>query len=460
VRPSSSSSSEPAGGLFDAVLARGAVRDEVSDRAWLQAMLDAEAALARALAAAGMIRAEDAETIARTCRADEFDVESIGRRAADAGNPVAPMVAALTAAVGEPASRHVHQGATSQDVLDTAAMLVAARSLRPLLEDLRACATAAAGLVARHRSTPMVARTLLQHALPTTFGLKAAGWMIGLDEAVDRLAWVRAERLAAQLGGAAGTLASLGAGGIHVLSAYAAELGLSEPAIPWHTDRARVIELATALGQAADAIGKPAQDVVLLAQTEVAEVREGAPGRGGSSTLPHKRNPIASVSALACARQAPGLVANVLAAGIQEHERAAGSWHAEWRPLSSLLVSVGSAATWLRDCLEHLEVDERAMQLNLERTGGLLLAERVTGALAPDLGRLAAHEVVERAASRTLAEKRPFAAVLSEAPEIRGRLSAADLERLLDPLGYLGAADALIARALTAHAAREGGASG
>ncbi len=203
-----------------------------------------------------------------------------------------------------------------------------------------------------------------------------------------------------------------------------------------------MIELAAGLGEAADAVGKPAQDVVLLAQTEVAEVREVAPGRGGSSTLPHKRNPIAAVSALACARQAPGLVANVVAAGIQEHERAAGAWHAEWRPLSALLVSVGSAASWLRDCLEHLEVDERAMQTNLERTGGLLLAERVAGALASELGRLTANEVVERLAARSIAEKRAFATVLAEAPEVRGRLSADDLARLLDPSGYLGAADA------------------
>lgn len=171
----------------------------------------------------------------------------------------------------------------------------------------------------------MAARTLLRQALPTTFGVKAAGWMVGIDDAVDRLERVRAERLAAQLGGAAGTLASLGASGIHVLAAFAAELGLREPVMPWHTDRTRVVELAGALGEAADAIGKPAQDVVLLAQTEVAEVREVAPGRGGSSTLPHKRNPIAAVSALACARQAPGLVANVVAAGIQEHERAGGA---------------------------------------------------------------------------------------------------------------------------------------
>lgn len=457
MRPYSSSSADAPGGLFDAVLARGEVRDEASDRAWLQAMLDAEAALARALAVVGVVRAEDAEAISRACRADDFDAGAIGRRAAEAGTPVVPLVAALTAAVGEPSSRYVHTGATSQDVQDTAGMLVASRSLPHLLGDLRASASAAAGLAARHRATPMAARTLLQQALPTTFGAKAAGWMLGLDEAVDRLEGVRANGLAAQLGGAAGTLASLGPSGLHVVTAFAAELGLREPVMPWHTDRTRVAELAGALGEAAGAIGKPALDVVLLAQTEVAEVREGSPGRGGSSTLPHKQNPVAAASALACARQAPGLVANVLAAGIQEHERAATAGQAEWRSISALLVAVGSAASWLRDCLEHLEVDERAMSVNLDRIDGLLLAERIAGALSPDLGRLAAHGVVERAAARSIAERRPFATVLSETPEVRDRLTPDDVAKLLDPMGYLGSADALVARALTAHAAREGG---
>ncbi len=453
VRPSSSAS-EPGAGLFDAVLARGPVRAETSDRAWLQAMLDAEAGLARAQARVGLIPAEDAEAIARACRAERFDLEAIGRGAADAGNPVVPLVAALTAAVGEPAARHVHAGATSQDVMDTAAMLVAARALRPMLDDLDGCGDAAAALALRHRSSPIAARSLLQQALPTTFGAKAAVWTSGLDAAGDRLAAVRDGRLAVQLGGAAGTLASLGERGPAVLAAFAAELGLGEPVLPWHTERTRVVELAGALGEAAGAVGKPAQDVVLLAQTEVGEVREGVAGRGGSSTLPHKRNPIAAVQALACARQAPGLVATLAASAVQEHERAAGAWHAEWRPLTDLLVSVGSAAAWLRDCLEHLEVDEAAMAANLRRTGGLLLAERVAAALAPAIGRLAAHRLVEDAAGRAVAGDRSFAETLVETPEVREHLSPEEIDGLLDPAGYLGSAETFVDRALEAHAAR------
>jgi 3-carboxy-cis,cis-muconate cycloisomerase len=450
VRPSSSTSPEPAG-LFDGVLARGRVRDEVGDRAWLQAMLDAEAALARASARVGLIPAEDAAAIAAACRAERFEVAEIGRDAAESGNPVVPLVAALTAAVGEPASRHVHAGATSQDVMDTAAMLVASRALGPLLEDLGAAADASAVLAERHRSTPLAARTLLQQALPTTFGAEAAVWLSGLDAASDRLAAVRDRRLAAQLGGAAGTLASLGDRGPAVLAAFAAELGLAEPVLPWHTERSRVVELAGALAGAAGAVGKVAQDVVLLAQTEVGEVREGVAGRGGSSTLPHKRNPIAAVSALACARQAPGLVAVLVASAVQEHQRAAGAWHAEWRPLSQLLGSVGSAAAWLRDCLEHLEVDEAAMRANLRRSGGLLLAERVAAALAPELGRLEAHRLVEGAAARAASEGRPLADVLRELPEERAHLTAERIAELLEPGGYLGSATAFVDRALAAH---------
>jgi 3-carboxy-cis,cis-muconate cycloisomerase len=453
--PLSSSPSEPPGGLFDGVLARGGARSATGDRAWLQALLDVEAALARAQARAGLLPAGHAEAVAAACHADRFNAALLGAEAAASGNPVVPLVRALSAAVPGEAAGAVHHGATSQDVLDSAAMLVADRALGPLLDDLDGAAAAAAGLAEAHRATLVAGRTLLQQALPTTFGLKAAGWLVGLDEAAARLRQVRG-RLAVQLGGAAGTLAALGAAGPRVLAELAAELGLAEPVLPWHTVRTRPAELATALGEAAGVIGKAARDVVLLAQTEVAEVREGGgPGRGGSSTLPHKRNPVAAVAALACAEQAPGLVATLLAAMVQEHERAAGPWHAEWRPLTDLLRSVGSAAAWLRDCLEHLEVDAARMRANLDRSGGLLLAERVTGALAPALGRLAAHDLVAEASARALAEARPLAEVLTERPEVRAQLDRAALERLLDPAGYLGCADELVERALRAHRAEE-----
>jgi 3-carboxy-cis,cis-muconate cycloisomerase len=427
-------------GLFDGVLARGGARAAVDDQAWLQALLDAEAALARSQAAAGVIPAEHAEAIAAACQADRYDAAELGAQATDVGNPAAPLVKALRAQVGGDAAADVHRGATSQDIVDTAAMLVARRALDLVLDDLAAAADGAARLAAEHRATVMAGRTLLQQAVPITFGLKAAGWLVGLDEATARLRAVRDARLAAQLGGAAGTLSALGDGALGVLARFAADLGLAEPVLPWHTDRTRIAELAGALGESCGAVAKVAGDVVLLSQTEVGEVREGG-DRGGSSTMPHKRNPIASVSALAAARQAPGLVASLLAAMEHEHERAAGAWHAEWAPLRALLVATGSAAAWLRDCLANLEVDAQRMRANL---GDALLAERVARALAESLGR----EQADAAVRDALVEGRPLV------PLAREHLAADEAERLLDPATYLGATDALIDRALAAHGRR------
>jgi 3-carboxy-cis,cis-muconate cycloisomerase len=438
MRPSSSPSE---GGLFDGVLARGPVRSCVDDAAWLQALLDAEAGLARAQAAVGLLPWTHAEAISSACDASRFDLAALGREAASGGNPVIPLVRHLTAAVPGEAAGQVHRGATSQDIMDTAAMLVAHRALGPLLDDLRGAAGAAARLAGAHRSTVTTGRTLLQHALPVTFGLTAAGWMSALDAASLRLAEVRASRLAVQLGGAAGTLASLGADGIAVCDAYAGALGLAAPDLPWHTDRTRVAELASALGTLAGAVTKIGRDVVLLAQTEVAEVSERSPG--GSSTMPHKRNPIAAVAAVAAGLRAPGLVSTVLGAMAQEHQRGAGPWHAEWLPLRDLLTTTGSAVAWLRDCLENLVVDADRMRSNLDRTGGLLLAERVTTALAPRLGRLAAHDLVEKAC----VPGRPFAEALTDAG-----IPADEVAELLDPAGYLGSAEAFVDRALAAHA--------
>jgi 3-carboxy-cis,cis-muconate cycloisomerase len=284
----------------------------------------------------------------------------------------------------------------------------------------------------------MAGRTLLQHAVPVTFGLVTAGWTNALGEAAARLAGA-GDGLAVQFGGASGTLAALGHQGPTVLDRLAHELGLAEPVLPWHTDRGRIAGLAGALGAVAGAVAKPAGDVVLLAQTEVGEVREDAEGRGGSSTMPHKRNPVAAISARACARQAPGLVATLLANMEHEHQRAAGAWHAEWRPLAELLRSTGSAAAWLRDCLEHLAVDPAAMRANLDRTGGLPLAERVA--------QTADRDAVRDAALETSRTGRPFAETLAAA----GIEGAAEL---LDPAGYLGSAELFVDRALVAHEAR------
>jgi 3-carboxy-cis,cis-muconate cycloisomerase len=362
MRPFSSPSDPPR--LFDGVLARGGVRAEVVDAAWLAALLDVESALARAGSDAGVVPRSAADAIVAACASIEIDVAELAGEAATSGNPVVPLVARLRAAVPDDVAEHVHKGATSQDIMDTATVLIARRALGPLRADLRGGADAAAGLARTHRDTPMAGRTLLQQAVPTTFGLKAAGWSVGLDEAVARLTEVHGNRLPAQFGGAAGTLAGLDGGGLDVARRLAAALGLVERVLPWHTMRTPMAELATALGEAAGVVGKVAGDILLLAQNEVGEVSEGAPG--GSSAMAHKRNPVAAVSASACAAEAPGLVASLLASMVQEHERAAGAWHAEWRPLRTLLMAVGSAASWLRTCLEGIVVHPDAMRANLE----------------------------------------------------------------------------------------------
>jgi 3-carboxy-cis,cis-muconate cycloisomerase len=322
-------------------------------------MLDVEAALARAWTRAGVIPSQAAEAIAGACRAERFDVDALGREAARHAQPVVALVAALREAVGEDAAPHVHHGATSQDVMDSALMLVARRALDPLLDDLHRAAEACAALAAAHAATPMIGRTLLQQALPTTFGLKAAGWMTGLDAAAASLERVRDEALAVQLGGPVGTLDAAA-----VVADMARQLGLAAPVLPWHGDRTRPATLTAELGIAAGACAKVARDVGLLAQTEVAEVREGGDG-GGSSSMAHKRNPVAAVSAAACAARVPGLVATQLSAMAGEHERAAGAWQAEWETQTALLALTGSAAAWTADLAAGLEVDAARMAANL-----------------------------------------------------------------------------------------------
>ena len=369
MRPSSSPSErgEPSeSGLFDSVFRRGPVPALVSDIAYLQAMLDVEAALARAEARAGLFPAEHAEAIAAACHSDRFDIAGLSVAAAESGSPVVPLVEQLRNAVGGEPAGNVHLGATSQDIIDTATMLVARSVLSAILADLDGAGDAAARLASDHIGTVMAGRTLLQQALPTTFGAKAAGWLSGLDDAADLLQSFRNRRLAVQLGGGAGTFAALHPQGPEIVALVADDLRLAAPDLSWHTNRSRIGELAGALGVTAGALAKPARDVTLLAQTEIGEAREGVSGRGGSSAMPHKRNPVAAVATLANTIQAPGLVATLLTATAgHEHERAAGGWHAEWLPLRELFIAVGSAAAWLTDCLTHLEVDPGRMRANI-----------------------------------------------------------------------------------------------
>jgi 3-carboxy-cis,cis-muconate cycloisomerase/3-oxoadipate enol-lactonase len=456
--------SEPAastGGLFGPLSGGSRADPELSDRAVLRAMLDAERALAAASARVGIVPEAAATAIAAACQADRFDPAELGRRAEAAGNPVVPLVGDLTQAVaaeaGPEAARWVHHGATSQDILDTAISLVAARALGPVLDDLDGAAEAAAGLAGRHRDTIMAGRTLGQQALPTSFGLKAAGWLVALDAAAAGLERVRRDRLAAQLGGAARTLAALGRHGTEAVRHFAAELGLAEPVLAWHTNRTGVAELAGALGVAAGVLGKIALDVTLLAQTEIGEVSEPAGGgRGGSSTLPHKHNPIGAVLVVAGTRRVPGLVATLLGAMAQEHERATGAWHAEWEPLFELLRLAGGAAARTRDLLHGLEIHPQRMRANLEATGGLLMAERVAGGLTEGLGRVAANDLVQRLAAEAADSSRPLREILLADPTVRQHLDEAAIDRLLDSAGYLGSAGQLIDRALAAHQARRG----
>jgi 3-carboxy-cis,cis-muconate cycloisomerase len=454
-------------GLFDGVFARGgAVAD---DGAWLKAMLAAEAALARALERAGVAPAGAGAAVTEAARAEDFapqDLAELGRAATLTGNPVPGLARVLTRKVASPAGKSaVHQGATSQDILDTAAMLLARDALTTAQGDMKAAAAAAAGLAEAHRGTLMIGRTLLQQAAPTTFGVVAAGWLTGLDSAIEGLANAVGTRLAVQFGGPAGTLASLGEKGARVKALMAQELGLADPPLPWHTERLRIIDVASVAARVTAALSTIARDVTLLAQTEVGEVAEGggsggegSPRRGGSSAMPNKSNPVAAIAILGCARQAPGLLATLVASAEQELQRAAGAWHAEWQPYSRLLQLTVSASSWARDLLAHLQVDKARMAANLAGAGGLPLAERVTALLRGPLGGPAAHDLVTVAAARSASSGIPLRDVLLATPEIEGRLTRAGItaeqvERALDPAGYLGASQVFITEALKAHAA-------
>jgi len=460
------------GGLFGALFAHGPV--DTGDQAWLQAMLDTEAALARALERAGLATDGAGAEVTAAARAVRFDAGELGRQAARTGNPVPALVRALSAMLPPAAASAIHRGATSQDIIDTAAMLLARRVLDSVAADLADAAASAAELARAHSGTVMIGRTLLQQAVPVTFGLVAAGWLTGIDEARSGLDRVRTERLAVQFGGAAGTLASLGESGPRVVALLAEELGLARPVLPWHTDRLRIIELAGALAGGCAAVGKVARDVTLLAQSEVAEVSEGPGGgpgagagggpggrsgpdrRGGSSAMPHKRNPVAAVVILGCTRQAPGLLATLAAAGEQELQRAAGAWHSEWEPLAGLLGLTGSASRWAAELLAGLQVDAGRMRANLDAAGGFPMAERVAALLTPALGPLAARDAVAEASEAAEAGGLSLRDAVLGSPGLAGRLADAaggrsQLDAAFDPAGYLGASGRFVADALAAH---------
>ncbi|MFH8973639.1 3-carboxy-cis,cis-muconate cycloisomerase [Streptomyces sp. NPDC017890] len=437
--------SAPDTGLLAPGWAGSPAADATDDHAWLRALLDAETALTRAQAGLGLAPAEAATAVADAADPARYDLRSLAGRARGGGNPVIPLVADLTEAVGEEYGPYVHRGATSQDILDTATMLVAARTLDLLLADLARTERALARLAAEHRDTAMPGRTLTQHAVPTTFGLKAAGWRTLVLDARDRVGAVR-DALPAQLGGAAGTLAAFGAYGAPdptaLPAAYARELGLRAPLLPWHTLRTPVADLAGCLAFAAGALGKIAADVLALSRTETSEVAEGS--GGGSSAMPHKANPVRSTLIAAAARRAPQLAATLYGSLSAEDERPAGAWHAEWEPLRDLLRLTGGAARDAAELAEGLQVRPDAMRAHLGLTHGLIVSERLSAELAPVLGRARAKALLTELARRTYTDDRDLGELLADVPE----LSGLDLETLSDPARYTGSAGALTDRAL------------
>ncbi len=446
-------------GLLSPGRVGGAAEEATGDAAFLRGMLDAEAALTSAQAALGLAPAAAAEAVRAAAAEPGWDVRDLALRARAGGNPVIPLVADLTAAVArrdQRAAGYVHRGATSQDILDTAAMLVAVRALRPTVADLDRAEVALARLAATHRDTPMPGRTLTQHAVPTTFGLKAAGWRSLVLDARDRLAAVAAG-LPAQLGGAAGTLAAFEAfaatdgdaagTGPRLLAAFAAETGLAEPALPWHTLRTPIADLGAALAFAAGALGKIAADVLLLTRTEIGEVSEGS--GGGSSAMPHKRNPVRATLIAATARQVPALASVLFGSLAAEDERPSGAWHAEWQPLREALRLVGGAARDTAELTEGLQIHPGRMRANLDATGGLIVTERLAAELAALIGRAEARQALTAAAHRVTDEGGTLTEALLREPAVTSVLPERRLRELTDPANYPGSAGPLVDRALS-----------
>ena len=425
-----------------------------SDEAAVVAMVAFETALAAAEAEAGIVPPAAAAAIAATDPA-ALDVAALAKAAGVAGNTAIPLVKMLTAlvATADPdAAKWVHYGATSQDAMDTGLVLQLRDAFTIIEADLARAMAAAAALAKAHRDTPMAGRTWLQQALPITFGLKMAGTLDALMRHRDRLAEASPRILSLQFGGAAGTLASLGDKGTEVARLLAGRLNLTLPDTPWHGQRDRILEAASLMAGLVATSAKVARDVALMMQTEIGEVLEpAAPGRGGSSTMPHKRNPALSATILGAAGLAPQLLAAIAAGGSGEHERFAGGWQSEWLALPELARLTGGVVAKLAELLEGMEVKPERMAANLAATRGLLMAEAVQMALAPDLGRLVAHDRIEAACRTAVGEGRDLIDVLAEDPQIAAHAGRDRLAALLDPTHYLGAAGTFVDRVLARY---------
>jgi 3-carboxy-cis,cis-muconate cycloisomerase len=438
------------GGLFGSDEMR-AIFDE---RGFVQKMLDVEAALARVEARLGIIPDAAAQAITAAAQVDRLSLEEIGQSTRMVGAPVLALVKALGRAAGGDADRYVHWGATTQDIMDTALVLQMREGLALIERRLRALIAALADHARQHRATVMAGRSLLQHALPITFGYKCAVWLAPFLDHLKRLEELRGRVLVVQFGGAVGTLASLGTTGRDVTLGLAQELGLAAPVSPWHVNRERPAEVACFLGLAAGSLAKIATDAALLMQTEVGEAAEPyEAGRGGSSTMPQKRNPIASAYIIAAARGVHALVPQMLAAMAQDHERATGAWQSEWLALPQIFALTDGALVHAVSLARGLTVDAERMRRTLESQQGLIMAEAVMMALAEKLGRSAAHHAVQHACARALDERRPLFDVLAQDAAVTAAFGRAALERLTDPARYLGEALAVVDRVLARVAA-------
>jgi 3-carboxy-cis,cis-muconate cycloisomerase len=436
--------------LLTPIYASAAMRAIVSDTARVQRMLDFEAALARAEAAVGVITASGAGEIVEACKAERYDIATLAEASAAPGNLAIPLVEALTFEVAKrskAAAGFVHWGATSQDIIDTALVLELRAAIDALLVDLDAAVKGFTALAGRHRRTLGVARTLMQHALPMPFGLRLAGYGAALARSRERLIRLRRDALVLQFGGAAGTLAALGERGYAVSERLAALLDLQLPDAPWHSHRDRLAEVAAAFAILTGTCGKIARDVALLMQAEVGEAFEPAvPGRGGSSTLPHKRNPVGATIALSAATIAPNLVATILAAQVQEQERAVGGWQAEWMTFPTLALVTSGALQAVVDIAEGLEIDVERVRANLELSGGQIMAEAVSFALAEKIGKADAHRIVQDLSQRAMKERRTLKDMVLSDLRVKAQFSVTEVEKLFIPLTYQGSAQTFIDR--------------
>ena len=439
----------------DTLFATDAMRAAMSDRARIARMLEFEAALAHAEAEVGVIPGAAATTIAEACNVDTFDLAAIAKAAARSGNLAIPLVAALTRAVAASdasAKGYVHWGATSQDVIDTGLVLQLRDALALVDHDVARLSDALASHARTHAMTVLPGRTWLQQALPVTLGLKLAAVVGALDRHRERMQKLRERALIVQFGGAVGTLASLQDKGLAVTESLAKRLSLRVPDMPWHTQRDNLCEIASVLGMVTATLGKLARDLSLLAQTEVGEVLEpAAPGRGGSSTMPQKRNPVGASIALTAAIRVPPLVSTMLSAAVQEHERGLGNWPAEWEALPEIALLTSGALAAIIEVVEGLDVRAEAMRANLDITHGLVFAEAVQMELAPKIGRDTAHSLVAGACRTAVQRGAHLREILMQDPTASKWLDGKALDRLFDPLCYLGETRAYIERTLARH---------